>query len=50
MEEESKKKMEAMYCHTLRGMTEQVNAKGIQKEDIVQVLPSNEGFVLLYYK
>jgi hypothetical protein len=48
--EKNSKKMEAVHCHTLRGRAETVNSKGIQKEDIVQILPSNDGFVLLYYK
>jgi hypothetical protein len=44
-----KKIMEALYSNTLRGITEEVNKRGIGKDDIVQVLPSNDGFVLLYY-
>jgi hypothetical protein len=48
--EKNSKKMEAVHCNTLRGLAETVNSRGIQKEDIVQVIPSNDGFVLLYYK
>lgn len=48
--EKNSKKMEAIHCNTLRGLAETVNSKEIQKEDIVQILPSNDGFVLLYYK
>lgn len=48
--EQGKKKMEAFHSSTLRDIVEQVNSREIQKEDIVQVLPSNGGFILLYYK
>ena len=44
------KKMEAIHSTTLRGIMEAANSKGIQKEDIVQVLESGDGYVLLYYK
>ena len=43
------KKMTAQFAENTRAIVDKVNALGIQKEDIVQVLPSNEGFVLLYY-
>ena len=43
------KKMTALFAENSRAMVDKVNSLGIQKEDIVQVLPSNEGFVLLYY-
>ena len=48
--EQDNKKMEAFHAGTLREVVEQVNARNIQKEDIVQVLPNNGGFILLYYK
>ena len=44
------KKMEAIHSTTLRGIMEAANSKEIQKEDIVQVLESGDGYVLLYYK
>ena len=44
------KKMEAIHSTTLRGIMEAANSKRIQKEDIVQVLESGDGYVLLYYK
>ena len=48
--EQDNKKMEAFYSATLREIVEQVNARNIQREDVVQVLPNNGGFILLYYK
>jgi hypothetical protein len=44
------KKMDILYSSTLRGIVETANYSNIQKEDILQVLPSGEGFVLLYYR
>lgn len=44
------KKMEAIHSTTLRGIMEAANSKGIQKEDIVQILQSGDDYVLLYYK
>lgn len=44
------KKMEVLHINTLRGIPEVVNSRGIKREDIVQIIPNNEGFVLLYYK
>ena len=46
---EKKKKMIALFAENTRAIVEKANSLGLQKEDIVQVLPSNEGFVLLYY-
>ena len=46
----STKKMDILYSSTLRGIVETANYNNIQKEDILQVLPSGEGFVLLYYR
>jgi hypothetical protein len=43
-------KMEIFYSSTVRGIVDGVNERGIQKEDIVQVVPNHEGFLLLYYK
>jgi len=43
------KKMEVLHSNTLRGITDAVNSKGIQREDIVQVVSTDDGFILLYY-
>lgn len=50
MEQDNKKKMAALFAGNSRAIVDKVNSLSIQKEDIVQILPSNEGFVLLYYK
>ena len=50
MEQKDKKVMDALYSHTLIGIVDAVNAKGIQKDDIVQVIKTNDGFILLFYK
>ena len=44
------RKMLALHSNTIRGIAEEANRLDIQKEDIVQVLPVSDGFVLLYYK
>ena len=43
------KKMTALFAENTRAIVDKVNSLDIQKEDIVQILPNNEGFVLLYY-
>jgi hypothetical protein len=50
MEQDNKKTMEALLCRTLRELVDTVNAKGIQKDDIVQVVSNNGNYALLYYK
>lgn len=50
MEQDNKKTMEASLCRTLRELVDIVNAKGIQKDDIVQVVSNNGNYALLYYK
>jgi hypothetical protein len=50
MKQSNNKKMEAILSNTVSGILEQVNEKGIQKEDIVQTVPTDNGFILLYYK
>jgi hypothetical protein len=50
MQQDNNKKMDALYSNTLRGIMEQVNSKGLQKEAIVQVLSAGSDFILLYYK
>lgn len=44
------KRLAALHSDTIRGFVDRVNALGIQKEDIVQILRATDGFVLLYYK
>ena len=44
-----KKIMDAKLFGTLRELVDAINAKGIQKEDIVQVVSSNGNYALLYY-
>lgn len=46
---QTNKKMAAFFAENTRAIVDKVNTLGLQKEDIVQVLPNNEGFVLLYY-
>lgn len=43
------KRMDAFHSKTLRGIIAGANERGLQKEDIVQILPSNEGFMLIFY-
>ena len=50
MKQDNIKKVEALHSNTSRGVAELINSKGIQKEDILQVIPIEEGFGLLYYK
>lgn len=50
MDQDDSKKMMALHANTLRGITEGANSHNIRKEDIVQVLHNENGFVLLYYK
>ena len=42
--------MAVLQAHSLRNLVEQVNEKGIMKEDIVKVFKEEETFFLLYYK
>ena len=49
MEKKKLKKMEILHSNTLRGITDAVNERQIQNEDIVQVIPADDGFILLYY-
>lgn len=43
------KKMTALFAENSRAIVDKVNSLGIQKDDIVQILPNGEGFILLYY-
>ena len=44
------KTMDALYASSMRDLVQQANSRGIQKEDIVQVVPTEREFFLLYYK
>lgn len=44
------KKMHVLQAFSLRDIVEKANASEIQKEDIVQMLDTDSGFFLLYYK
>ena len=50
MAQREKKVMDAIQAMSLRNLVSQINALGLQKEDILQVLSNEEGFFLLYYK
>ena len=50
MAQDNSKKMAALHASNLRGIVESVNTYGIKKEDIVQVISGDNGFMLLYYK
>lgn len=55
MEQDNKKKkvlktMDALYASSMRDLVQQVNSRKIQKEDIVQVVPTDREIFLLYYK
>ena len=50
MNKDSKKIFNVIQSSSLRGIVEQANANGITKEDVVQVIPGEGGFFLLYYK
>ena len=49
MKQDNKKKMTALFAENTRAIVDKANSLGIQKENIVQILPNNEGYVLLYY-
>ena len=46
----SKKIFDVILASSLRGIVDQANASGLTKEDIVQIIPTEGGFFLLYYK
>jgi len=50
MAQREKKVMDAIQAMSLRNLVSQINALGLQKEDVLQVLSNEEGFFLLYYK
>ena len=45
-----KKRMYAFHASSVRQLTDSINEMGLQKEDIVQIISSDDGFFLLYYK
>lgn len=49
MEAKETKVMQSLFTNSLRNLVDQVNAYGIQKEDIVHLHSDEEGFILLYY-
>ena len=51
VQKKKKRKLDVVQDFSMRGLVEQVNALGIQKEDIVGFTPDPEnGFYLLYFK
>lgn len=48
-EEKKVKLMYAIYAPTIRGIVEQANEIGIQREDIVSLLENEGQYVLVYY-
>jgi hypothetical protein len=44
------KKVCALHAYSLRNLVEQINAAGIQKEDIACFTKDSDTFFLLYYK
>lgn len=48
-EEKKVRLMYAIYAPTIRGIVEQANELGIQKEDIVSILENEGQYVLTYY-
>lgn len=50
MGQDNRKTMDALLCRTLRELVDTINDKGIQKEDIVQIVSNNGNYALLYYK
>lgn len=43
------KQLRAFHANSIREITERVNQKGLSKEDILQVVCTDDGFFLLYY-
>lgn len=50
MVQDNNKMMDALVCRTIRGLVDNINSRGIRKEDIVHIVPSNGEYILLYYK
>lgn len=48
-EEKKVKLMYAIYAPTIRGIVEQANEIGIQREDIVSLMENEGQYVLTYY-
>lgn len=51
MEENREKKiMLAIVAKNMRDLVSKANKEGVQKEDIVSILPEGDQFVLTYYR
>lgn len=51
MEENKEKKiMLAIAAKNMRDLVSQANKEGVQREDIVSILPEGDQFVLTYYR
>lgn len=51
MEENKEKKiMLAIVAKNMRDLVSKANKEGVQKEDIVSILPEGDQFVLTYYR
>lgn len=46
----TKQELTALNCMSLRSLIDKVNALGIQKNQIVDIVYRNETFSLLYYR
>lgn len=42
--------MAVLLSHTIRGIVNEANAEGIQREDVISLLKENGQYVLIYYK
>ena len=43
------KHLDVLHVVNMRDLVLRANSMGIQKNDIVQIVPATEGFFLLYY-
>ena len=50
MEESNNKIMLVIVAKNMREIVNKANKLGIQREDIVSILPENDQFVLTYYR
>ena len=41
--------MKAFQCNSLRELINEVNARKIQKNDIVEIFHGESGYVIIYY-
>lgn len=49
MGQDNRKTADCLLCRTLRELIDNINAKNIQKEDIVQIVTNNGNYALIYY-